>query len=240
MHASVQAQEIFRCERLSKRFGAQQVLTDVEFSVNAGEILGVIGPNGAGKTTLMECLTGLLPSESVSLSWQGVELSPFEAKQYLYYMPDGILPYPDQPVTRVLRFFQQLYRADDHRYNTLLQQLALGPVLEQRCQALSKGYKRRLLLAIGLLSSQPLLLLDEPFDGFDLRQTLSIMALLRGTLTSRALLLSIHQLAEAEKICDRFLLLNGGQVAGLGTLEQLRCQAGLVTGGLEEVFLAIV
>ena len=96
------------------------------------------------------------------------------------------------------------------------------------------------MLLIGLLSPQPLLLLDEPFDGFDLRQTLGVMDLLRETLSGRTLLLSIHQLTEAEKICDRFILLNSGTVSAAGSLMQLQKQAGLTSGGLEEVFLATV
>ncbi|MCP4700973.1 MAG: ABC transporter ATP-binding protein, partial [Gammaproteobacteria bacterium] len=90
------------------------------------------------------------------------------------------------------------------------------------------------------LSPQPLLMLDEPFDGFDIRQTLGVMELLREKPGERTLLLSVHQLTEAEKICDRFLLLDTGEVSAIGSLEQLQKQAGLNEGGLEEVFLALV
>ena len=78
----------------------------------------------------------------------------------------------------------------------------------QRTGELSKGYRRRLLLAIALLTRHPLLLLDEPFDGFDLRQVLNVMAILREVVQEgRTLVLSIHQLLDAARICDRFLLL---------------------------------
>ncbi|BAO45000.1 ABC-2 type transporter ATP-binding protein [Thiolapillus brandeum] len=231
---------MFSCQGISRRFGQAKVLSDIGFSLQSGEILGIIGPNGAGKTTLMECLTGLAPCEVHSLRWQGRSLCPEEARRYLYYLPDGILPYPDHPVAVVLRFFQQLYGAGDEHHAFLVGRLGLESVLNQRVHTLSKGYRRRLLLAVGLLSTQPLLLLDEPFDGFDLRQTLDIMSLLREMLKDRALLLCIHQLSEAEKICDRFLLLNEGQVVALGNLETLRAQAGLEAGGLEEVFLGLV
>ena len=112
--------------------------------------------------------------------------------------------------------------------------------MKKKVQTLSKGYKRRLLLAIALLSPQPLLMLDEPFDGFDLRQTLAVMDLLREILVDRTLLLSIHQLSEAEKICDRFLLLNESKLAAFGSLASLRKQTRLKKAGLEEVFLALV
>jgi ABC-2 type transport system ATP-binding protein len=231
---------LLRCENISKRFGGIEVLSRIGFSVFPGEILGIIGPNGAGKTTLMECLAGLLPRDSGTLLWGDRLLEALDTKDALFYLPDGILPYADDRVEIVLRFFQQIYAAGNDRYELLIDRLELEDVLSKKVQALSKGYRRRLLLAIGLLSSQPLLMLDEPFDGFDLRQTLGIMELLRKFLAERTLLLSIHQLSEAEKICDRFLLLSEGSVAAAGTIQELRQQAGLNDGGLEEVFLALV
>jgi ABC-type multidrug transport system ATPase subunit len=113
-------------------------------------------------------------------------------------------------------------------------------VLHQRVSTLSKGYRRRLLLAIGLIAPHPLLLMDEPFDGFDLRQTREVMALLRETAgNGRTILLSIHQLADAERVADRFVLLSGGSVRGVGTLGELKTRTGIAEGGLEEVFLAL-
>ena len=231
---------LLHCEHIVKTFNGFSVLSNVGFSIQPNEILGIIGPNGAGKTTLMECLAGLLPWDNGTMLWQGKPLSPLDADQALFYLPDGILPYPDDRVGRVLRFFQHAHAASDHHHARLVEHLQLEPVLEKRVRTLSKGYRRRLLLAIGLLSHQPLLLLDEPFDGFDLRQALGVMDLLRQTLSGRALLLSIHQLSEAEKICDRYLLLNNGRVAACGSLDALRQQAGVSSGCLEEVFLALV
>jgi len=231
---------LLRCESISKRYGDAEVLSGIRFSVFPGEILGIIGPNGAGKTTLMECLAGLLPRDSGTLFWKDRLLDAPAVKEVLFYLPDGILPYADDRVEIVLQFFQRIYAAGNERFELLIERLGLGNVLMKTVQSLSKGYRRRLLLAIGLLSPQPLLMLDEPFDGFDLRQTLGIMELLRETLAERTLLLSIHQLSEAEKICDRFLLLNEGAVIATGTIGELRQQAGLGNSGLEEVFLALV
>ena len=188
----------------------------------------------------MECLAGLLPRDSGTLFWKDRLLDAPAVKEVLFYLPDGILPYADDRVEIVLQFFQRIYAAGNERFELLIERLGLGNVLMKTVQSLSKGYRRRLLLAIGLLSPQPLLMLDEPFDGFDLRQTLGIMELLRETLAERTLLLSIHQLSEAEKICDRFLLLNEGAVIATGTIGELRQQAGLGNSGLEEVFLALV
>ena len=232
--------ELLRSKNISKRFGMYQVLSNISFSIYSGEILGIIGPNGAGKTTLMECMAGLLPFDKGVIYWKNQQVSPLQAKQFMFYLPDGILPYAEQRVEVVLRFFQRMYGAKKIQMNLLIERLELSSTLKKQVHSLSKGYRRRLLLLIGLLSPQPLLMLDEPFDGFDLRQTLGVMELLRETLTGRTLLLAIHQLTEAEKICHRFLILNIGKVAAIGTLAQLQKQAGLNSGGLEEVFLGIV
>ena len=118
--------------------------------------------------------------------------------------------------------------------------VGLRPVLGKRVVALSKGYARRMMWALALLAPHPLLLMDEPFDGFDLKQTRQMMALLREMLRpSRTLILSIHQLADAERVCDRFVLLSDGRVRGAGTLDELRVRAGRALGGLEEIFLAL-
>jgi ABC-2 type transport system ATP-binding protein len=96
------------------------------------------------------------------------------------------------------------------------------------------------MLAVGLLAPHPLLLLDEPFDGLDFRQTRGVMDVLRSyPAQDRTLFLSIHQLADAARVCDRLVLLSKGRVVGEGTLPELRTQTGLAEGGLEEIFLAL-
>jgi ABC-type multidrug transport system ATPase subunit len=215
---------------ISKRFGTATVLEGVGFDVREGEILGLIGPNGAGKTTLFECLAGLLPKDAGTA----------EAEGPLFYLPDGIRPWADQTVSWALAFFEMLWRRPRGAATGIASQLQLDPLLHSRIATLSKGEGKRLLLALGLLTPHPLLLLDEPFDGLDFRQTRDVMTLLRTVPTAgRTLFVSIHQLADAARLCDRLVLLSRGRVAGEGTLAELRAQAGLSDGGLEEVFLAL-
>ncbi len=227
-------------EGLSKRFGENRALADVSFEVRAGEILGLIGPNGSGKTTLMECLAGLLPCDGGSLRWRGTALPPERRKRVMFYLPDGIAPYGDLAVAQVLAFFAGVHGRPHSSVDEAVGALELQPALGKPVGALSKGYRRRLLLALALLAPQPLLALDEPFDGFDLRQVQGVMALLRRLRDGgRTFLLAIHQLTDAMRICDRFVLLDGGKLVGAGTLDELRRQAGLGSGGLEEAFLAL-
>ncbi len=222
---------------LNKSFGARRVLQEVSFEVRTGEVLGLIGPNGAGKTTLLECLAGLLPTNGGVIKFQRDSIN---RKSSLFYLPDGILPWAEQKVQWVLQFFASLYGQSHDKLLEMSTPLRLDEIKTSRLKTLSKGERKRFLLALGLLTSQPLLILDEPFDGLDLRQTRDVMTMLRGNAgDGRTLLLSIHQLVDAERVCDRVVLLNEGKVAAEGTLTELRRKANLETGGLEEIFLAL-
>ena len=242
-----------RVARISKRFGAFFALRDVSFEIRPNEVLGLIGPNGSGKTTLFRCLAGLMPAASGDVSIEGRSISPAERKEHLYFVPDGVRPWPDQTVEWVLRFTAGLHgttrsrvaftvggdgRSLDH-VGLVARDLALEPLLGERLRGLSKGELRRVLTAIGLLAGRSLLLLDEPFDGLDLRQTREMMRVLRSEAEGRTLFLSIHQLTDAARVCDRFVLLSAGRVVGEGTLDELRDRAGLPDGALEDVFLAL-
>jgi ABC-2 type transport system ATP-binding protein len=225
---------------LTKRYGEQFALADVAFDIHSGEVLGIIGPNGAGKTTLLEGLAGLLPLDSGDVRWQGRSLSRAQRRNATFYLPDGLRPYQDQYVARVLAFFAGVYRSPRAQVAWAIERLALAPVLQKRVNALSKGFGRRLMLALGLIAPQPLLIMDEPFDGFDLRQTRDVVHMLRELAASgRTLVLAIHQLADAERACDRFLLLAEGRVLAHGTLDELRSRTAQPRASLEDVFLAL-
>ena len=225
---------------LSKRFGQRNVLEDVSFSVRTGEVLGLIGPNGAGKTTLFECLAGLLPANHGTVKYRDRSLSILQRKETLFYLPDAILPWSEQSVKWLLSFFERLYRRAVTTVAALAEPLRLEELMKLRVHSLSKGERKRVLLALGLLTPHPLLLLDEPFDGLDLRQTRDVMSLLRGQAgNQRTLMLSIHQLIDAGRVCDRLVLLSAGKVVGEGSISELRTLAGLPDGGVEEIFLEL-
>jgi ABC-2 type transport system ATP-binding protein len=225
---------------ISRCFGSLIALKDVSFSVQPREILGLVGPNGAGKTTLLEIVSGLQPAESGAVIWRNVPLAPAERKRAMFYVPEATTPYPAETVGTVLGLFARLFTCEHERLASTIRALRLDPVMETRVGDLSKGYRRRLLIALGLLAPQPLLIMDEPFDGLDLKQTRDVIGVLRQTANEgRTLLLSIHQLVDAERACDRFVLLSGGTVRGEGTLEVLRGLASVGEVGLEEVFLAL-
>jgi ABC-2 type transport system ATP-binding protein len=224
---------VLEARHLTRDLGGARVIDDVSFSCRRGEIVGLIGPNGAGKTTLLETLAGFIAGEVGEVVVDGHAL-PFHARSSkLFYVPDIAAPFPNESVAEIIGFF-----ARGRAFNDVVEELALTPVLSARADTLSKGFRRRLLVAIALLSAQPFVLLDEPFDGLDLTQTRELMRVLRSWLNpERGLLLSIHQLTDAERICDRFVLLSGGRVRGDGTLAELRGDNAQAT--LEEVFIAL-
>ena len=225
---------------MSKRFGDAVVLQDVSCTVREGEILGLIGPNGAGKTTFFECLAGLLQADTGLVGDETVLLTPEQRKRALFYVPDGIRPWSEQRVDEVVTLVARLNNKSAAEAQSLLEALKLQHVISRKVWMLSKGEAKRLNIALGLLSLQPLLVIDEPFDGLDLRQTRELMQLLREhAAQGRTIFVSIHQLNDAAKVCDRLLLLSAGHTVGEGTLDELRHQAGLRDGGLEEVFLAL-
>ena len=211
---------ILRVEGISVRRGGRLILDGVSFTARAGEILGVIGPNGAGKTTLFEAVANTATDGE------------------LFYLPDGIRPWAEQRAGWCLDFFAGLFGRD--RDGEAIEVLQLVPLLRQRVGSLSKGEARRVALALALATPHPILLLDEPFDGLDFRQTRAAMALLRARAAAgRTQILSIHQLADAVRVCDRFLLLDHGRAIAEGSLAELQERAGNADATLEEVFLGL-
>jgi len=230
---------LLRVEDLAKEIGGADILTDISFDIYEHEILGLIGPNGAGKTSLMECLANLRP-RTAGTFYEGDEAPPdWNPRSIMFYLPNGTAPYAELYTIEVLTLFGRLFEVDPVRWeHIIVDELSLVPVLQKKVSALSKGNLQRLLIALALISPQPLLALDEPFDGLDLHQTHAMMDILRGLRAQqRTLLLCIHQLTDAERVCDRLLLLSNGRMVGIGTLDELREQAGLgAESNLEDVF----
>jgi ABC-2 type transport system ATP-binding protein len=237
---------------LTKSYGRLTAVAGVSLSIRQGEVLALIGPNGSGKTTLFECIAGLLPYEAGTISMDGAALTPRERASRIFYVPDGIAPWPAQTVQWTLDFTLGFFGRPESkaavaaRRDAVVQRLDLGPLLGSPMGTLSKGQRKRALLAVGMLTPHPLLLADEPFDGLDLRQTREVGTALRAhAATGRTLFLSIHQINDAARVCDRFVLLSAGRVRGEGTLQELAAHAApsapstSSTPSLEDIFLAL-
>jgi len=233
--AAAQQRTLVRVSNLRKQFGTTVALDDVSFTIQSNETLGLIGPNGSGKTTLFECLGGVLPFDSGTIERVAA------GGNDLFYLPDAITPWPAESIDWSQRFVVGLFGGRAHARDAINRRLGLDAILDRPLGTLSKGQRKRAVLALGLLTPHRILLADEPFDGLDLRQTREAASLLREMVgPDRALFLSIHQIADAELVCDRFLLLSDGRVRGQGTVAELSQQSAAPPGSsLEEVFLAL-
>jgi ABC-type multidrug transport system ATPase subunit len=243
---------------LTKRYGRLTALSDVSFAIRPGEVPWPDRSQRSGKTTLFECLGGVLPADA-GRCWRTDARSPaHERSAAMFYLPDAIAPWPAQTVRWALDFtvgffgdgskVAQASRPADAGLKPcasteVVRDLDLEPLLDSPIGALSKGQRKRALLAIGLLTPQPVLLADEPFDGLDLRQSRDVARTLRAHASGgRTLVLSIHQITDAARVCDRFVLLSGGRVRGEGTfaeLSEVAAAHGAPAADLEEVFLAL-
>jgi ABC-2 type transport system ATP-binding protein len=231
---------------LTKSYGRLTAVADVSLSIRQGEVLGLIGPNGSGKTTLFECVAGVLPFDAGTIRIGGQSLTPRDRASKIFYLPDAIAPWPSQTVSWALDFTLGFFgrrttaESDAARRAHVIDRLDLGALLNAPIGTLSKGQRKRAVLAIGMLTPHPVLLADEPFDGLDLRQTREVGAALRAHAEDgRTIFLSIHQIADGERVCDRFVLLSGGRVCGEGTVRELAERVATNPDNLEDIFLAL-
>ncbi|MCC6928384.1 MAG: ABC transporter ATP-binding protein [Gemmatimonadaceae bacterium] len=229
---------------LRRSFGPIEAVRDASFEVSRGEVVGLLGPNGAGKSTILDCLAGLLPADGGEVFVDGVPLAAEERHRAMFYLPDSLVPWRDERAGDVVDVFADLWNVDARTRDAWARGAAVALGVEELQRRpigeLSKGQRKRLLLSLALLVPRPLVLMDEPFDGLDLRQVRQTIALLRQTAREgRSLLLSIHAMRDAERSCDRLVLVSDGRTGARGSLGALRAQAGLPAGELEDVFLAL-
>src|ERR1043166_4202666 len=136
---------------LTKSYGRLAALADVSLTIRSGEVLGLIGPNGAGKTTLFECLAGVLPYDAGTVVFDGTRLPPRARASRIFYVPDAIAPWPAQSVGWALDFTVGFFGGPAGRRAEVIERLSLAPFLSSSIGTLSKGQRKRAVLAIGML-----------------------------------------------------------------------------------------
>jgi ABC-2 type transport system ATP-binding protein len=205
-------------EGLSKRFGAIKAVDGIDFTVGRGEMLGFLGPNGAGKSTTMRMIAGYLPPDRGRVSVCGFDISrqPLEVKRRLGYLPEGAPTYGEMTPSAIMNFVAAVRRfsgADKRRrIQAMIERLHLETVLHQPIETLSKGFKRRVGLALALLHEPDVLILDEPTDGLDPNQKHEVRTLLAELATDRVIIISTHILEEVEAICSRAIIIAKGRI----------------------------
>ena len=220
---------IIAVEGLDKSYGQTHALVEVGFRVREGEIFGYLGPNGAGKTTTINILCGLLPRDrgKVSVCGLDIEQDPVAVKEQIGVVPEESNLYPELTCRRNLEYIGELYglprSARRAQTNELIETFNLAGEVEVRFGALSRGMKRRLTIAAALVHSPPVIFLDEPTAGLDVPSARALMSLIRSINSDgTTVFLTTHNLAVAESLCDRILILVEGHVVTEGTATEIR------------------
>jgi ABC-2 type transport system ATP-binding protein len=218
--------------RLRKEYGTLVALSDLTFTVEPGEILGVLGPNGAGKTTAIRVLTTLLaPTRGTFAVAGSPHTRPGEIRRRIGVLPESA-GYPQRQCgEEFLRYHARLFGHDRASARAVAERL-LGEVgLHDRRRSLIAGYSRgmrqRLGIARALVNEPQVVFLDEPTLGLDPAGQRQVLSLVRGIAHERgaAVLLSTHLLAEVEEVCSRVLILSRGSVAAAGTVSEVARRA---------------
>ncbi len=216
---------------LVKHYGEVQAVAGVDFSVRQGELFGFLGPNGAGKTTTINMLTGLARAAAGSITIAGIDCSrnPKAAQHLMGIVPDESNLYPELTGFENLSFCGALYgmpkRKREMRARELLTRFDLTEAAERRFGGYSKGMKRKLTIAAGIIHSPAVLFLDEPTSGIDVasaRQIRKLIAELNADGTT--VFLTTHYIEEAERLCGRIAFIVGGRIVRTDTVEGLMRQ----------------
>ncbi|MDD0851566.1 ABC transporter ATP-binding protein [Halobacteriovorax sp. GB3] len=205
-------------EHISKEYPGRRALVDVNFSVKRGRIHGFLGPNGAGKSTTMKIITGVLRPNGGSVKiMEGARIG---------YLPETPPLYGNMTVINYLNFVQQLYtlkvKKNLRPIDEILNKCGLIDVKSRLIRNLSKGYKQRVGIASTLVSNPEIIILDEPTVGLDPKAILEIRDLIKELSREHTVLLSTHQLHEANLLCEDITIINKGEILMTGAVEEIR------------------
>jgi ABC-2 type transport system ATP-binding protein len=218
---------MIRVTNIYKSFGPREVVKDVSFEIQEGEVAALLGPNGAGKTTTMRMMTGYYVPDSgdVTIGELSITNAPVEAKRRIGYLPESNPLYRDMLVSEYLTFTARLMDMQRSTlrgaFDRVVADTGIDEVFFRPISELSKGYRQRVGLAGALMSDPEVLILDEPTEGLDPNQRTDIRTLLGRLSKHKTVLISTHVLAEAQQVASRIIVLNKGMVAGQGTVQDL-------------------
>jgi ABC-2 type transport system ATP-binding protein len=224
-HAMVRA---IAAEGLAKRFDGVQAVADASFEVFQGELFGFLGPNGAGKTTTIHMLTGLARPDAGSIRIADIDCTgkPKAAQHLIGVVPDESNLYPELTGFENLCFCAALYgmqkKARQTRARELLETFGLADAADRKFAGYSRGMKRKLTIAAGIIHNPPTLFLDEPTTGIDVasaRQIRQILAALNKSGTT--IFLTTHYIEEAERLCGRIAFIVQGKIVRIDTMANL-------------------
>ncbi len=216
-------------QKLTRGFGELTAVDRVSFDVQAGEIFGFLGPNGAGKSTTLRMLTGIIEPTSGAATIRGhdIRTESLAAREHLGIVPEEANVYLDLSVWRNVMLMAELHdvprrqRVENGR--RLLDELGLYDRRKEKARSLSKGLRQRLMLCSALVSEPEILFLDEPTSGLDVHSARLMPTIVRQmNEQSLTVFLTTHNMAEAEEMCHRVGIINGGRIVAIDKPEELR------------------
>ena len=214
-------------QNVSKIFGSRIAVNDVSFSINKGEVIGFLGPNGAGKSTTMRLLTSYYTQNSGNIFIDSINTkdSDIETRKKIGYLPESNPLYGEMLVKDYLRLIGDLrdLTKSDYKNNlsNAIDETGIHEYYYSPINQLSKGYRQRVGLAQAILHQPEILILDEPTEGLDPNQRVSMRNLIKSLGEQRTIMLSTHVLQEVETTCSKIILINKGKLIAEGTVDDI-------------------
>ena len=235
-------------KNIVKAFGREreiEVLNDVSFKAENGQITGLLGPNGAGKTTILRLISTLIVPDSGSITIDGYDVlsESHTVKRSIGVLSDARGIYPRLTARENIRYFGELHGLPDDfleaRIEELFHALSITAIADRRVQGFSQGERMKVAIARALVHDPHTILLDEPTNGLDIMSIRSLRDLLRDLrAVGKCLLFSSHVMQEVSALCQRIVVLGCGRVVATGTAAELIEQSGKAT--LEDAFLRLL
>jgi len=220
---------LIQIRNLSKSYGSKVVLKKLSLDIYPGQVIGYIGPNGAGKSTTVKILTGLINDFQGEVIVDGINMmqDPQEIKKLIGYVPENAEIYDVLTPMEYLDFIGKLYGMEEHtvaeRAQKLLDAFGLAINANDRMDTFSKGMKQKVLLIAGIIHNPKIIILDEPLSGLDANAVIMIKELImRLSREGKTIFYCSHMMDVVEKVSDRILLINKGEIIADGTFESLK------------------
>jgi len=219
---------------LSRSYGSTLAVDNVSFEITNGEVVGLLGHNGAGKTTIMKMITGFIEPSSGSVEVDGLVLgeNTVGIQKKIGYLPENCPVWPEMRVTDYLIYQAKLHLVEETRIGSLVSE-AIGKTrltekATARIDTLSRGYRQRVGVAQALLHKPDILILDEPTNGLDPNQILQMRELIKELAKSSTVIVSTHVLQEVQAICERVLIMRGGQLVLDSKIKDLQSENKII------------
>jgi sodium transport system ATP-binding protein len=236
---------VIQCESLTKRFREFTAVDHVSFEVGNGEVFGLLGPNGAGKTTTMRLLSTLLKPTSGTATVAGHDLlrEPQKVRASIGVLPEDTGLYDRLTPREHLLYYGRLHRMPEDvlkkRGDELLDIMELKDRANTKVGDFSKGMKQKVALLRAFIHDPPVLLLDEPTAGLDVMSARSIQGFVeRFRKEGKAIMISTHNMTEAQKLCDRLAIIDHAKIVAVGTVAELQKKTS--QKDLESIFVQLV